>query len=485
MQEILTLDNKTYIPDDFIADVASYLPAHLTMDDFIASCRTGLRRAVRVNTLKMSLQEFEHQAAQLNWHIEPIPWCEQGYWLTRSAEEEANLPIGNTALHLSGCIYVQEASSMLPPMALATCLVPGEHVLDMAAAPGSKTSQLAALMDNQGVLIANELSSSRLKTLAATLKRMGVANCALSHFDGQVFGDYMYESFDHILLDVPCSGEGTVRKDPDALKNWSLASNLDIAEVQKTLIHSAFMALKPGGTLVYSTCTLTPVENQQICEHLLETFSEHVEIVPLNTLFPDANKAATAQGYLHVWPQLYDSEGFFIAKFKKTGSVEHLQQKTKKGQFPFSSGTKKDRQAFETSIKQQFGIKALPGTLMSRDKELWLFPQHMETLQEKIKYSRIGIKVATTHKNGVKLEHEFATCLGHLATNNVFELDPAQAKAYFQGQDIRLDPPGPAQGEVVLTLCGAPVGLGKWQKAKIKNKLPRDLVLNGQLITWV
>ncbi|MCO7187280.1 MULTISPECIES: 16S rRNA (cytosine(1407)-C(5))-methyltransferase RsmF [unclassified Pseudoalteromonas] len=479
------MDNKTYIPDEFIDDVASYIPAHLTMDDFIASCRKGLRRAIRVNTLKMSQQEFEHQAAQLHWQIEPIPWCEHGYWLTRPDEEEKNLPIGNTALHLSGCIYVQEASSMLPPMALATSLTPGDTVLDMAAAPGSKTSQLAALMDNQGILIANELSSSRLKTLAATLKRMGVANCALSHFDGQVFGDYMYESFDHILLDAPCSGEGTVRKDPDAFKNWSLASNQEIAEVQKTLIHSAFMALKPGGTLVYSTCTLTPLENQQICDHLLDTFAGDIEIISLHDLFPEANKAATEQGYLHVWPQIYDSEGFFIAKFKKTGSVVHSQQKKKKGQFPFSSCAKKDLQAFETSIKQQFGITALPGQLMGRDKELWLFPQDMEKLQEKIKYSRIGIKVATTHKNGVKLEHEFATCLGHLATNNTFALNASQAKAYFQGQDIRLDTVGPAQGEVVLTLCGAPVGLGKWQKAKIKNKLPRDLVLNGQLITWV
>ncbi|TMP27934.1 16S rRNA (cytosine(1407)-C(5))-methyltransferase RsmF [Pseudoalteromonas rubra] len=479
------MDTKTYIPAEFIEDVASYIPAHLTMDDFIASCRKGLRRAVRVNTLKMSQQEFEHQAAQLNWQIEPIPWCQQGYWLSRPNDEESNLPIGNTALHLSGCIYVQEASSMLPPMALATSLAPGDTVLDMAAAPGSKTSQLAALMDNQGILIANELSSSRLKTLAATLKRMGVANCALSHFDGQVFGDYMYESFDHILLDAPCSGEGTVRKDPDALKNWSLASNQDIAEVQKTLIHSAFLALKPGGTLVYSTCTLTPLENQQICDHLLDTFAGDVEIMSLHDLFPEADKAATEQGYLHVWPQIYDSEGFFIAKFKKTASVVHSQQKRKKGQFPFSPCAKKDLQAFSTSIKQQFGIEALPGQLMSRDKELWLFPQHMETLQEKIKYSRIGIKVATTHKNGVKLEHEFATCLGQLATSNTFALNASQAKAYFQGQDIRLDSAGPAQGEVVLTLCGAPVGLGKWQKAKIKNKLPRDLVLNGQLITWV
>ena len=252
------MNTSTYIPQNFIDDVKSYIPQHLSIEDFVAACQRPLRRSVRVNTLKMSVLEFQQYCQQNNWVIEPIPWCSTGFWLTRSDEEELNLPIGNTDIHLSGCIYVQEASSMLPPQALKQEISNSDYALDMAAAPGSKTSQLAAMMNNQGVLVANELSSSRIKVLAANMKRMGVANCALSHFNGTVFGDYMFECFDTILLDAPCSGEGTVRKDADALKNWSIESNIDIAKVQKQLIRSAFFALKPGGTLVYSTCTLTP-----------------------------------------------------------------------------------------------------------------------------------------------------------------------------------------------------------------------------------
>ncbi|TQF70230.1 16S rRNA (cytosine(1407)-C(5))-methyltransferase RsmF [Pseudoalteromonas luteoviolacea] len=483
------MDKNTYIPENFIDDVQSYIPPHLALEDFISSCQKPLRLSIRVNTLKMSVAEFELEAQKIGWQISPIPWCPEGFWLTRSEEEEAALPIGNTALHLSGCIYVQEASSMLPPLALREEIqtIEGSEfaILDVAAAPGSKTSQLCALMDNRGLLVANEFSSSRLKVLAANMKRMGVSNCALSHFDGKIFGDYMFECFDHILLDAPCSGEGTVRKDPNALKNWSIESNVEIAEVQKSLIKSAFLALKPGGTLVYSTCTLTPLENQNVCKYLLEEFGDSVETISLENLFENAAHATTEQGYLHVWPQIFDSEGFFIAKFKKNASVTHENQQVKKGAFPFKAFSPKAQQTFNSYLKKHFKITELPGDLMQRDKELWLFPEHLEVLKDKIKYSRLGIKVGTIHKNGVRLEHELATAFGYLAKQNIHALTYTQAVDYFQGKDVRLDKPTSESGEVILTLCGAPVGLGKWQKGKIKNNLPRDLIAQGQLITWV
>ncbi|KZN47793.1 hypothetical protein N482_09205 [Pseudoalteromonas luteoviolacea NCIMB 1942] len=378
---------------------------------------------------------------------------------------------------------------MLPPLALREEIqaMQGNEfaMLDVAAAPGSKTSQLCALMDNRGLLVANEFSSSRLKVLAANMKRMGASNVALSHFDGKIFGDYMYECFDHILLDAPCSGEGTVRKDPNALKNWSIESNVEIAEVQKSLIRSAFLALKPGGTLIYSTCTLTPLENHNVCEYLLDEFGDAVETISLANLFENAEKATTEQGYLHVWPQIFDSEGFFIAKFVKKSSVENENQQIKKGTFPFERFAPKAQQAFNSYLKKQFKISALSGNLMQRDKELWLFPEQLDALKNKIKYARLGIKLGAIHKNGVRLEHELATAFGHLAQQNTHALTQTQAVDYFQGKDVRLDAPSSQTGEVILTLCGAPVGLGKWQKAKIKNNLPRDLIAQGQLITWV
>ena len=122
---------------------------------------------------------------------------------------------------------------------------------------------------------------------------------------------------------------------------------------------------------------------------------------------------------------------------------------------------------------------------MSRDKEIWLFPDGFEAIANKIKYARIGVQIGVSHNNGVRLHHELATCFGHLASRNTLALSAAQAKDYFNGKDIRLDEVTKQTGEVIITLCNTPVGLGKWQKNKVKNSLPRDLIRDDLLITWV
>ncbi|MEZ9706900.1 16S rRNA (cytosine(1407)-C(5))-methyltransferase RsmF, partial [Vibrio breoganii] len=134
-----------------------------------------------------------------------VPWCETGFWITA---DESEAPLGNTAEHMSGLFYIQEASSMMPPSALFQGEADYQAVLDTAAAPGSKTTQIAALMNNRGVLVANEYAASRVKVLHANIERCGVRNAALSNFDGRVFGGWLPEQFDAVLLDAPCSGEG-------------------------------------------------------------------------------------------------------------------------------------------------------------------------------------------------------------------------------------------------------------------------------------
>ncbi len=266
---------------------------------------------------------------------------------------------------------------MLPVSALFDAAPDAQRVMDMAAAPGSKTTQMAARMDNQGAILANEFSSSRVKVLHANISRCGVSNVALTHFDARVFGPALPERFDAVLLDAPCSSEGVIRKDPDALKNWTLGSTEAIAATQCDLIDSAsaFHALKPGGVMVYSTCTLNRVENQQVIAWLLAQYPQAVEILALEGLFADAAQALTPEGFLHVFPQLFDSEGFFIARLRKTASVPPLPQPNYKlGKLPFSPLNKK--QAAE--IAQASSSVCLHSddelTLWQRDKEIWLFP---------------------------------------------------------------------------------------------------------------
>jgi 16S rRNA (cytosine1407-C5)-methyltransferase len=173
-----------------------------------------------------------------------------------------------------------------------------------------------------------------------------------------------------------------------------------------------------------------------------------------------------------------------LPRFKKLAHQTPPEIKVKKGAFPFFDFDNKSQQSFMTILKRQFSIDSLPGKLMQRDKELWLFPESFSEISNKIKYSRIGINIGTIHKNGVRLSHEFATCFGDLATKNRFELSNSQANDYFGGKDIKLEQLSNDKGELILTLCGTSIGLGKWMKNKIKNSLPRDLVRDNQLITW-
>ena len=226
-------DAPVILPEQLSHLMQQLLPNTADYAEFVAYCAKPLRRSLRVNTLKITVPDFLKLTAEYGLQLTPIPWCAEGFWLDLPAN---SIPLGSYAEHLSGLFYLQEASSMLPVQALLENIPLPATVLDMAAAPGSKTTQLAARMQNRGLILANELSSSRLKVLHANLSRSGVYNTVLTHLDGSVLGSALTEQFDAILLDAPCSGEGVIRKDPQALSNWSLASCQAIAATQFKLI---------------------------------------------------------------------------------------------------------------------------------------------------------------------------------------------------------------------------------------------------------
>lgn len=455
------------------------LPSHLSLDDFIAACQRPLRRSIRVNTLKISVADFLVLVSPYNWQLTPVPWCAEGFWIER--DDEASLPLGSTAEHLSGLFYIQEASSMLPVAALFADENAPERVMDVAAAPGSKTTQIAARMGNRGAILANEFSASRVKVLHANISRCGIHNVALTHFDGRVFGAALPEAFDAILLDAPCSGEGVVRKDPDALKNWSVESNLEIAATQRELIDSAFHALRPGGTLVYSTCTLNRDENEDVCLWLKAQYPDAVEFLPLHGLFASANEAVTPEGFLHVFPQIYDCEGFFVARLRKTQAVEPLPAPTfKVGNFPFAPMKRREAEQVTTAAAK-VGL-AWDDTchLWIRDKEIWLFPANIEPLIGKVRFSRIGIRLAEVHNKGYRWQHEAVIALAR--SENTFALTHQEAEEWYRGRDVYPDNT-PSHDEVVVTYQGYPLGLAKKVGSRLKNSYPRELVRDGRLFT--
>ncbi|NIY84767.1 16S rRNA (cytosine(1407)-C(5))-methyltransferase RsmF [Vibrio hepatarius] len=473
------MHSNVYLPQAFLDEIAAILPKQLNMEDFVAACQRPLRKSIRVNTLKISVEQFVQRAQEKGWQLSPVPWCEEGFWIEA---DETIVPLGNTAEHMSGLFYIQEASSMMPVSALFNTEEDQfDSVLDMAAAPGSKTTQIAAKMENHGVLVANEFSASRVKVLHANIERCGVRNASLSNYDGRVFGGWLPEQFEAVLIDAPCSGEGTVRKDADAMKNWSKESVISISDTQKDLIESAFHALKIGGTMVYSTCTLSIEENQQVCHHLKQSFGDAVEFESLVDLFPGAEKALTEEGFLHIFPQVYDCEGFFVARIRKVGSAPAPQVKKRLGKFPFEKASHKVQADVAKQLEQTLSI-SLPNdaSVWLRDKDVWLFPNALEPMLGEFRFSRMGIKIAEAHKNGYRWQHQVATALatGEEAISASLSVD--DAREWFMGRDVR--PEGQSgKGEVIVKLSGDVIGLGKWVGNRIKNGLPRELVRDKNL----
>lgn len=277
-----------------------------------------LRKSIRVNTLRISVPELKKRLAR-DWELTPIPWCREGFWIEHKKRERWD--IGNLLEHCLGYFYVQESVSMIPPVVLAP--KPGELVLDMCAAPGSKASQIAALMGNEGLLVANDVDYERIAPLSINIQRMGITNTIITLMQGYAFSGF---EFDRILVDAPCSGTGTIRRSLKTVKMWNPGMIKRLAGQQKHLLDTAFSNLKKNGTLVYSTCTLEPEEDEGVIDALLSKYpNARMEDIDLNIKRSPAVLEFNGKQYnpevrkcLRIWPQDNDTEGFFVAKIKKT-----------------------------------------------------------------------------------------------------------------------------------------------------------------------
>jgi NOL1/NOP2/sun family putative RNA methylase len=276
-----------------------------------------LRRSIRINTLFGTVKEIKTNIEKKGWILEPIPWCSEGFWISHPERRD----VGNLLEHHLGMIYVQEAASMIPPLILSP--KPGDLVLDMCAAPGSKTTQMGAMMHSTGLIVANDYKGQRLQSLGINLQRSCLTNVMITLMHGKRF--YQFQ-FDKILLDAPCSGTGTIRKSLKTITIWNAGMISKLARQQKELIQRAFENLKPGGEMVYSTCSVEPEEDEGVVDFVLKTFPSadiiKVKLPGLKTSppvieFNGIKYDDRVKDTLRIWPQDNDTEGFFIAKIKK------------------------------------------------------------------------------------------------------------------------------------------------------------------------
>ena len=286
-------------------------------DEFKKYSLCFLRRSIRVNTIRGAIKDVKKSIEAKGWKLDPVLWCKEGFWISNPERKD----VGNLLEHHLGKIYVQEAASMIPPLVLQP--KPGDIVLDMCAAPGSKTTQMAAMMKNKGVLIANDYKGQRLQSLGINLQRSGLTNSIITLMHGKRFHGFQ---FDKILLDAPCSGTGTIRKSLKTIRIWNANMITKLAGQQKELIENAFNNLKPGGEIVYSTCSVEPEEDEGVVDFLLKKY-ENAKIVPAK--LPRLKTAKPVMEFkkekyhpdikhtLRIWPQDNDTEGFYVAKIKK------------------------------------------------------------------------------------------------------------------------------------------------------------------------
>nr|WP_084632215.1 NOL1/NOP2/sun family putative RNA methylase [Geoglobus ahangari] len=281
--------------------------------EFLEFMAKPLRQSFRVNTLKAEVGEVVERLSS-HFELEQVPWVEEGFFVYGEG-------ITNTPEFSLGLIFMQEASSMIPPLALD--VEPGMLVLDMAASPGAKTTQMSAYMENTGCIIANDVKYPRINTLISNLQKFGAVNVRVTMKDGRYFGRFR-EKFDRILLDAPCSNVGMIRKNYKYLKLWRQRDVEALSRLQKSLIMAAYKALRPGGVLVYSTCTLDPEENEEVVDYLLSNTDARLERIDLPvksrepvTEFRGKRYDEEVRKCLRIHPQDNDTEGFFVAKVVK------------------------------------------------------------------------------------------------------------------------------------------------------------------------
>jgi 16S rRNA (cytosine1407-C5)-methyltransferase len=473
-----------------------------------------------VNTLKCSVKDFQVWAKERGWILTPVAWCPEGFFVERENREAA---LGRDLRHLLGHFYMQEAASMLPVGLLDP--QPGEVVLDLCAAPGSKATQMAARMAYhpepvegrhaipnvmvrrahhdtfgvaRGIVVANDMQEKRLRVLNDALQRTGATNMVIVRRVGQWYGKHMTERFDRVLCDAPCTAQGTCRKDPSALHYCSEASIAKAAKLQRELLEAAVHAAKVGGRIVYSTCTLTPEENEEIVLALLGKFCDRLEVLDPREILDSGAKwdieraivdSAIVQKslclgpnpFLRLWPQTYDTEGFFCAvlrKVKPTRPVERMEGIRRQAELL----PRAKQQALLGGLQGDYGTDFLKedDALILRSQQVLLTTEEVLNFPLPTTEYACGVPFAKVLPDGrFRLANDLVALRGGMAEKGILELTEIDCSRLLSGKDISCR--SHLRGDIVLRYRGIAVGLSLAKDGFLLNRLPRWVVKLGNL----
>ena len=439
------------LPSEFIQSIEEMLGSEAPA--FFASLEQPPTLALRLNPARENAL-----AAAEAFIADPVPWAKNGYYLRSGARPGAGIA------HAAGAFYLQEASAMVSAAILDA--KPGERVLDLCAAPGGKTTQIAAALGGEGLLISNEPEPARAKVLAANLERMGVRNAAVTNAYPDALSARWPEYFDALLCDAPCSGEGMFRREPDSRTEWRSASPAGCAKRQAEILDRAAELVRPGGRLVYSTCTFNRNENEDTIAAFL---SRHPEFEPEDFSLPGVG--ASENGCIRIWPHRQRGDGHFAAKLRKGGSAKRRE----------APAFRIDRECAALIDRLEAEVCALPGALKARLVRLgdYLYAIPAECPDTKgLKLASAGVCLLRIGKNYIEPAHALAMALDASLPLQKMELDDQQARRYLAGEALECEN---LKGWTWICWRGMPLGWGKASNRQMKNHLPKGLRLSLHL----
>lgn len=457
----------TKLPEAFLRKMKTLLGDNF--EKYIKAVDEEPVRGLRVNTKRISANDF---ASNFSEDIEPIAFASDGFIL--KSEEK----IGNSASHLSGIVYLQEPSSML---AVCSSGIEDEQrplkVLDLCASPGGKSGQIAARISADSVLFSNEIISSRAGILNSNIERLGFKNVIVLNEKPEnllVFENY----FDYVFVDAPCSGEGMFRKNPETIGEWSEENVLMCADRQKDILEVAQRLVASGGKLVYSTCTYSKEEDENIIEWMLDKFNYELVDVPesvKNLTIPSTAKVKHPDFARKFLPFSGKGEGQFVAVFKNLDDDRENKLYTKKHFRAVNEIGRTWRNLVDAFLEENTSFKISRRPLVVSNN-VYLIPENMEvkvqTALDELKFVNLGVKMGTIEKERFEPNHNLFMAYPEVF-NNKIELDDDGLKKYLHGEELFVQTT--AKGYGVVTKNGYPIGGVKIVGGRLKNLYPKGL----------
>ncbi len=492
-------EDKSMLPEAFLQRMQSQLGTEYA--DFVKGLEGERHRALRVNPLKGggSLSEARERFLALSpWQLEPVPWEEDGFYYTQEGP-------GRHPYHEAGVYYIQEPSAMAPVAFLD--VKPGERVLDLCAAPGGKSTQIAGRMQGKGLLVSNEIHPQRARILSENVERLGIRNCLVLNESPERLAEVFPDYFDRILVDAPCSGEGMFRKNENAGEEWSPENVEQCAARQDGILDCAVTMLRPGGRLVYSTCTFAPAEDEGSVSRLLGRHPE-MEILDPALCLTGSGRAEmdctaeqdclAAWGFasgrpdwidegekfqipdiektIRLWPHRLRGEGHYLAVLQKGGSQTA-------GDVRSLYGTERGISEKECREYLDFAADTLTerpeGIYLRFGDQLYLAPENMPALKG-LRVLRPGLHLGTLKKNRFEPSHALALALCPGEARRCCPVDAdnglpdimSTAQSYLKGQTF---PYTGEKGWYLITVDGYSLGWGKLAGGIMKNHYPKGL----------